>query len=194
MTTVRMTGEQRRLQLLETAFAIIRTDGTAALNFVRLADAAGVSRPVVYEHFATKEGLFLALYQWFDDQLVRSIADAVRHHGDTLKSAATAISTAYVEAVVDAGPECGAVTAALFGHPGTRNFRQTSRAVHLDGLRTTLAPLISPTTDTAVLLGLLSALEGLAEDAATGRIGSKAAIAAAADIMVGALGSRPDDT
>jgi hypothetical protein len=44
------------------------------------------------------------------------------------------------------------------------------------------------------LLGLLSALEGLAEDAATGRIGSKAAIAAAADIMVGALESRPDAT
>jgi hypothetical protein len=54
MATTRMTKKERRRQLVEAAFEIIRTEGTDALSLVRLADRAGVSHPVPYEHFKVR--------------------------------------------------------------------------------------------------------------------------------------------
>ncbi|AXB41811.1 hypothetical protein A4R43_04115 [Amycolatopsis albispora] len=51
-----MTKADRRRFLLDRAFELSRAQGTAALTLVTLAEAAQVSRPVVYEHFGTREG------------------------------------------------------------------------------------------------------------------------------------------
>ncbi|WP_374224860.1 TetR/AcrR family transcriptional regulator [Paenarthrobacter sp. DKR-5] len=55
---LRMTGVQRRTQLIQVSrglFAIRGLDGTTIED---IAAAAGVSKPVIYEHFGSKEGLF----------------------------------------------------------------------------------------------------------------------------------------
>jgi AcrR family transcriptional regulator len=189
MNAKRMTKEERRLQLLETAFDIIRRRGSAALSLVSLAEEAGVSRPVTYEHFGTREGLLLALFRRFDEELGRAIDEAVRLRGDTLEQAAEAISTAYVEAVVAAGPECGAVTAALSAHEDTRSFWRTSRDFYVERLRSSLRLRSSfhPADDTPILLGILSALDGLSQEAVTGRLTSAEAISAAVRIIVRSL-------
>jgi AcrR family transcriptional regulator len=52
---------ERRLQLLEAASTRVRSGGWNALSMQGLASAAGVSRQLVYEHFATVADLHQAL-------------------------------------------------------------------------------------------------------------------------------------
>ena len=51
---------QRRDQLLHAAGRLVRHGGWTALSMQGLAAAAGVSRQLVYEHFATADDLYLA--------------------------------------------------------------------------------------------------------------------------------------
>ncbi len=51
---------QRRSHLLDAAGQLVRRGGWTALSMQGLATAAGVSRQLVYEHFATADELYLA--------------------------------------------------------------------------------------------------------------------------------------
>ncbi len=53
-----MTGTQRRSQLIEIARALFAERGFDATSVEEIAQRAQVSKPVVYEHFGGKEGLF----------------------------------------------------------------------------------------------------------------------------------------
>jgi AcrR family transcriptional regulator len=192
VATRRLTRDQRRRQLLDTASEIVRAEGTNALTLVRLAERAGVSRPIAYEHFATREGLLLALYQDYDEQLVRTIRGALHAGATTLEDVAAAVSDAYVDGVVAAGPECDEINAALMGNETTRSFRQQSRDLYVDELRKAFAPLVklSGDADVALLTGILGAIEALGQAAATGRMTQAVAVAAATRIVVATLETR----
>ncbi len=55
---VRMTGKQRREQLLEIGRTLFAERGYDGTSVEEIAAKAGVSKPVVYEHFGGKEGLY----------------------------------------------------------------------------------------------------------------------------------------
>lgn len=57
----RLTADQRREQLLEVAGERFATVGFHALSMEAIAEAAGVSKPVLYQHFPSKRALYLAL-------------------------------------------------------------------------------------------------------------------------------------
>ncbi|HUG83411.1 MAG TPA: TetR/AcrR family transcriptional regulator [Euzebya sp.] len=59
----RLTADQRREQLLEVAGERFATVGFHALSMEAIADAAGVSKPVLYQHFPSKRALYLALVE-----------------------------------------------------------------------------------------------------------------------------------
>lgn len=54
----RMTGAQRRLQLIEVARGLFAERGFEGTSIEEVAQRAGVSKPIVYEHFGGKEGLY----------------------------------------------------------------------------------------------------------------------------------------
>ncbi len=54
----RMTGSQRRHQLIDIARALFAERGYEGTSVEEVAQRAGVSKPVVYEHFGGKEGLY----------------------------------------------------------------------------------------------------------------------------------------
>ena len=54
----RMTGKQRREQLLEVGRKLFAEKGFEGTTVEEIAAKAGVSKPVVYEHFGGKEGLY----------------------------------------------------------------------------------------------------------------------------------------
>lgn len=56
----RLRSDQRRAQLLDIAEGLFIERGYAAVTMEDVARGAGVSRPIPYNHFANKEGLFLA--------------------------------------------------------------------------------------------------------------------------------------
>lgn len=55
---VRMTGTQRRAQLIEIGRALFAERGYEATSIEEISQRAQVSKPVVYEHFGGKEGLY----------------------------------------------------------------------------------------------------------------------------------------
>jgi AcrR family transcriptional regulator len=55
---VRMTGAERRQQLVEVARELFGQRGYEATSIEEVAARADVSKPVVYEHFGGKEGLY----------------------------------------------------------------------------------------------------------------------------------------
>ena len=59
---------ERREQLLATAKAILGEEGTDALTLGYLAERAGVSKPIAYEHFGTRAGLLIAICGAYDDR------------------------------------------------------------------------------------------------------------------------------
>src|SRR4051794_1914388 len=51
---------ERETQILAVASEIFAADGFGATNIQVVADRAGISKPLIYNYFGSKEGLFLA--------------------------------------------------------------------------------------------------------------------------------------
>jgi len=70
----RMTATQRREQLIEVGRALFAERGFEGTTVEEIAAQASVSKPVVYEHFGGKEGLYAVIV----DREVRTLLDAIR--------------------------------------------------------------------------------------------------------------------
>ncbi|PXX57387.1 TetR family transcriptional regulator [Nocardia tenerifensis] len=115
-TTPRLSRQERREQLLDAALSIVRAHGTDQLSLVTLAEAAGVSRPVVYDHFGTRPGLLLALYRRLADRLREMTSTALARANADPQELAQALSTAYFTCLTEVS-EWTAVASALRGSP-----------------------------------------------------------------------------
>jgi len=73
---VRMTGQQRREQLVGVACSLFAEKGYEAASIEEIAERAGVSKPVVYQHFGGKEGLYAVVVDREVRYLTTSLARA----------------------------------------------------------------------------------------------------------------------
>lgn len=64
---------ERESQILEVASETFGTEGYAATNVQAVADVAGISKPLIYNYFGSKEGLFLACLERAGDILADEI-------------------------------------------------------------------------------------------------------------------------
>jgi AcrR family transcriptional regulator len=60
-TRRRMKAADRRAQLLEVARRVFGTSGFHAVSMEAVAKEAGVTKPILYDHFSSKKDLYLAL-------------------------------------------------------------------------------------------------------------------------------------
>ena len=184
---------KRREQLLETAQLIVREEGTDALTLGHLAERAGVSKPIAYEHFSTRAGLLMALCRDYDNQQLDAQRAALEAGGGTVADVASILGAAYVDCVLSMGPEMGMVFAALSATEEMDEFRQSLREGYMAEYRTALSRFVKlpKRGGDAVLSGLLGAAETLSQDAAAGRVSRTEAIAALSQIFVGTLKRYP---
>ncbi|HOW93436.1 MAG TPA: TetR/AcrR family transcriptional regulator [Mycolicibacterium fallax] len=75
---VRMPRDERRGQLLRSASEVFVDRGYHAAGMDEIADRAGVSKPVLYQHFASKLELYLAVLALHVDNLVSGVRRALR--------------------------------------------------------------------------------------------------------------------
>src|SRR3989441_10789418 len=73
----RLPRSARRNQLLAAAQEIFVANGYHAAAMDDIADRAGVSKPVLYQHFPGKLDLYLALLDESADELVAIVRDAL---------------------------------------------------------------------------------------------------------------------
>ncbi|HEX8509920.1 MAG TPA: TetR/AcrR family transcriptional regulator [Propionibacteriaceae bacterium] len=69
-----MTSADRREQLIDVARALFASRGFEGTSVEEIASRAEVSKPVVYEHFGGKEGLYAVVV----DREVRTLLDGIR--------------------------------------------------------------------------------------------------------------------
>jgi AcrR family transcriptional regulator len=75
--TTRLPRDQRRIQLLDAASEVFASKGYHAAAMDDIADAAGVSKPVLYQHFPSKLDLYLDLLDQSCERLVEVVEEAL---------------------------------------------------------------------------------------------------------------------
>ncbi len=88
----------RRRQLLDAAMEVFVARGYHAAAMDEIAERAGVSKPVLYQHFPGKQELYLALLDESVETLIGAVADAMRSTTDN-RQRVTATFAAYFEYV-----------------------------------------------------------------------------------------------
>ncbi len=99
----RMTGKERREQLVDVGRAVFAAKGFEAATVEEIAAKAGVSKPVVYEHFGGKEGLYAVVVDREMATLLQAVTSALETPGPTravVETAALALLD-YVEGSTD---------------------------------------------------------------------------------------------
>ncbi|MBZ4017294.1 TetR family transcriptional regulator [Streptomyces purpurogeneiscleroticus] len=99
---VRMTGKERREQLLDIGRTVFAERGFEGTSVEEIAAKAGVSKPVVYEHFGGKEGLYAVVVDREMRQLLDMVTGALTagHPRELLEQAAFALLD-YIETYTD---------------------------------------------------------------------------------------------
>lgn len=187
-TPARLSKQARREQLLDTAREIVREQGADGLTLVTLAEAAGVSRPIAYDHFGTRTGLLLALYRRLEERHRAAVTVALQDVEPSPSAISHVMSSAYFACATDM-PEFTAVSAALKGNPEAEALQHEM----LDGYTEVMAHALAPLSGLPVgalqlrCTGVLGAAEAIAVEVNRGRTTIPDAVSALADLIVGSL-------
>ncbi|QFQ86646.1 TetR family transcriptional regulator [Paracoccus kondratievae] len=186
---VRLSREDRLRQLLDVAWRLAREEGTDALTLPRMADEAGVTKPVIYDHFGTRTGLLTALYQDFDARQTAVIDAALEAREPTLEGTARVIASSYVECVLAQGREIPGVLAGLAGSPELEAVKRDYQQAFIEKCRKALAPFSGPAGILqSSFWAMLGAADALSHAAATGEITAKQAQAELYEIIIAMIG------
>lgn len=99
----RLPRAQRRAQLLDVASAQFARDGYHRTSMDAIAAAAGVTKPVLYQHFTSKEDLYLAVVRTVGSQMVEEIDELTRHGADAYSRIEQGLRQ-FTEMLVSTGP------------------------------------------------------------------------------------------
>ena len=80
-----MPRDERRAQLLAAALEVFTAAGYHSAAMDEISDRAGVSKPVLYQHFPSKLDLYLAVLDTHIDSLVFAIQKAIQSTPDNSK-------------------------------------------------------------------------------------------------------------
>jgi len=73
----RLSASARRAQLIDVGRVVFAKRGYVATSVEEIAERAKVSKPIVYEHFGGKEGLYAVVVDREMDYVVRRISEAI---------------------------------------------------------------------------------------------------------------------
>ena len=155
----RLPAAQRRRQLLDVATPAFASKGFHATSMEEIAESAGVTKPVLYRHFASKRQLYLELLDDVGNRLLEVITTATADAGQPRRQVEAGF-TAYFRFMAD---HEGAFRL-LFGSGARRDeeFGDAVRRIEA-GLADALAALIEADIDAGHRRVLAHAIIGLAE-------------------------------
>ncbi len=97
---VRLPAAERRQQLVDTALTLFAERGLHGTSMDDIAEAAGVTKPVLYQHFTSKRALFLELLDEVGKHLLEAITEATSGATSPREQVETGL-TAYFQFVAD---------------------------------------------------------------------------------------------
>ncbi|TSJ60979.1 TetR/AcrR family transcriptional regulator [Starkeya sp. 3C] len=167
----RLPREERQRQLMHVAWRLVREEGTDALTLGRLAEEAGITKPVVYDHFGTRNGLLIALYQDYDARQAALMDAAIQASAPGLDATAGVIACSYVACVLTQGREMPGVLAALAGSAELEKIKRAYQMAFIAKCRGLLAPFTGPRgIAPAAFWAMLGAADALSDAAVKGDV------------------------
>jgi AcrR family transcriptional regulator len=156
---VRLSAEARREQILDVAVQVFAQHGFHGASMNDVAEAAGVTKPVLYQHFDSKQDLYLALLDDVGKRMLTAIAKATAGATDG-KSQTDLGFRAYFRWVADDHD----AFLLLFGTQANRDAASTKRIRRITAeAADAIAPLIAVDIDPEHRRTLAHGLVGLAE-------------------------------
>lgn len=77
----RLTGEERRIAILDSALAVFAQRGYHASSIDDIAREGGISKALIYEHFASKQDLYAELLEQHAGVLFSALSEAISEAG-----------------------------------------------------------------------------------------------------------------
>jgi len=99
----RLPRRERRAQLLDSALEVFVNNGYHSAAMDDIAERAGVSKPVLYQHFPGKLELYLALLDTSCDAIIENCRRALESTHDNKQRVAAAISAFYDYVGIESG-------------------------------------------------------------------------------------------
>jgi AcrR family transcriptional regulator len=158
----RLQSSARRDALLDAAVALVRAKGVHVVSMEAVAERAGVSRPLVYKHFANRDEILTAAYRREASQLHQDLAAEVGSAG-SVDEMYRALLRGSMRATVERGQTLTALRAAGGWNRDIRREqrsrdRETVRAFAAVAARQYGLERTRSASVTAVLLGALDAV------------------------------------
>jgi len=101
----RLNAEDRKQSLIDAAAQILATSGVDAVRMPDVAEAAGVTRPIVYRHFENRHAIIIGVLEDFRVSLEQRTASAVRGvRGGRWEDTVRVVIEATCDVLEDRGP------------------------------------------------------------------------------------------
>jgi len=130
-----MPRRERRAQLMESALEVFVAQGYHAAAMDDIAERAGVSKPVLYQHFPGKLDLYLALLDQACDTIIANCRAALDSTNDNKQRVAATIDVFYEYVASDSGAFRLVFESDLTNEPAVRE--------HVERVTTECAALIA---------------------------------------------------
>lgn len=189
----RLSKSDRHRQLLDTARELIRDEGTDTFTLGRLAERAGVTKPLVYDHFGDRAGVLAELYREFEARQRETLEEALGGAVPDLAVVSSLVAGAYIDCCLAEGRELANVVAALAGSATLTQVRQEAEDEYLSMCRAALEPFGGP-PDAASLAAIVGAGDALARRALDGSIDADRARATLTQLVAALCRENTQDT
>jgi len=158
---VRLPKRKRREQLLTVAQDVFAANGYHATAMDEIAERAGVSKPVLYQHFPGKLDLYSALLDVHVDELVSAVKEALDSTTDNKQRVKNAVGAFYDFVNSETGAYRMVFESDLRGEPAVQAAVDRANRAPVDAITQTITSDAGLSEDKARLLA--SGLVGLSQ-------------------------------
>ena len=145
--STRLPASERREQLLDVAMTVFAANGYHGTSMNGVAKAAGVTKPVLYQHFTSKRDLYLELIEDVADRLANEVVRAAKAANSNYQSTVDALC-AYFSFVEQNQREFQF----LFGRSAPRDDNRANGSQMVESrMSATIADLLSEWLDSATV-------------------------------------------
>lgn len=151
---VRLPRTQRRAQLLAAAQQVFAANGYHAAAMDEIAEQAGVSKPVLYQHFPGKLDLYIALLESQVDHLVGAVQQALSSTTDNKQRVRNAVGAFFDFVDRDTDAFRMVFESDLRGEPAVQEAVTRATSASVDAITETITADAGLDTDRARLLAV----------------------------------------
>jgi AcrR family transcriptional regulator len=151
---VRLPRTERRAQLLAASQRVFSANGYHAAAMDEIAEQAGVSKPVLYQHFPGKLDLYIALLESHVAELVRRVEGALASTTDNKLRVQAAVGAFFDFVSGDAGAFRMVFESDLRGEPAVQEAVDRATSASVDAITETITADAGLDEDRARLLAV----------------------------------------